>query len=59
MEGRFSAGFDLSKVRTVTVYKMGEDAENPIGATLIVEAFDSDKKALGSFLGGFLVAPCE
>lgn len=59
LQGRFSAGFDLSKARTVTVYKIGDDAENPIGFTLVVEAFDYEKKALGLFLDGFLVAPCK
>lgn len=54
----FSAGLDLTKVRGVRVYKaIGEEGD--IGAAAIVEAKDQSGKDLGSFMGGFLVLPCE
>lgn len=53
----FSAGIDLTQVRSAKVYLIGE-ATN-MGATAIVEAKDANNKVLGSFLGGFLVSPCK
>ena len=53
----FSAGLDLTKVRSVRVYKaVGEEGD--IGAAAIIEAKDQSGKDLGSFMGGFLVLPC-
>lgn len=54
----FSAGLDLTKVRSVRVFKAVGD-EGDIGAAAIVEAKDSKGTDLGSFMGGFLVLPCE
>lgn len=55
--GKISSGVRLSKVRAATVYTIGE-ATN-MGSTAIVEARDATGKALGSYLGGFLVSPCK
>lgn len=56
-EGEFSAGFDLTKVRSAKLYVMGEVTN--MGASAIVEARDAKNQLLGSFLGGFLVSPCK
>lgn len=54
----FDSGIkDLSQVRKVNTYLVGERTD--MGSATIVEAFDKDGKNLGSFLGGFLVAPCK
>ena len=55
--GFFSVGFDLKEVRTATVYVVGKMGN--IGGTAIIEAMGKDGKVLGSYLGGFLVAPCQ
>lgn len=55
--GEYSAGLDLSKVRSAKMYTVGEMTN--MGSTTIVEAKDADDKVLGSFLGGFLVSPCK
>lgn len=52
-----NAGFDVSKARSATIYKVGKDGN--IGMTAIVDAKDEAGKALGSFLGGFLVSACK
>ena len=54
---QFSSGIDLTKVRSVTLYTVGERAR--FGSTTIVEARDAEGKNLGSFLGGFLVSGCK
>jgi len=56
-EGKFSAGLDLSKVRSAKLYIVGEQTN--MGAPAIVEAKDESGAVLGSFLGGFFVTPCE
>jgi azurin len=56
MAGMFTAGLDLSLVRSVKMYVIGE-ATN-MGSATIVEARDAAGNELGSFLGGFLVSPC-
>jgi len=53
----FSAGLDLSKIRSVRVYRAIGEADD-IGSAAIIEAKDEDAKDLGSFMGGFLVLPC-
>lgn len=55
--GTFSAGIDLSQVRSAKLYTVG--ASGDMGNTTIVEAYDQAGKVLGSFLGGFLVSPCK
>ena len=55
--GAFTAGFDLKKAASAKVYQIGESGN--MGAVAILEAFDSQKKPLGSFLGGFLLSPCK
>jgi len=57
--GRFSSGLNLSKVRTVNVYIVGSVPTDAVGITAIVEAFDELNNPLGSFLAGFLIAPCK
>ncbi|MFL5783083.1 MAG: hypothetical protein ACJ76H_00655 [Bacteriovoracaceae bacterium] len=56
-EGRIKSGVDLKKVRGAKVYTIGEVTN--MGGTAIVEARDSKGKALGSYLGGFLISPCK
>ena len=55
--GFFSVGFDLKEVRKATVYVVGKMGS--MGGTAVIEAMGEDGRVLGSFLGGFLVAPCE
>lgn len=55
--GFFKAGLKLDKVRSATVYVVGETTR--MGSTSIVEAKDKNGKDLGSFLGGFLLFPCK
>lgn len=57
LQNAFSAGFDLKKVRSVKIYTIGNSTK--FGSTTIVEAKDESGKDLGSFLGGFLVSPCN
>lgn len=56
-EDSFSAGLDLTKVRSAKLYIVGEQSN--MGMSVIVEAKDANGKNLGSFLGGFLVSPCK
>lgn len=49
--------FDLKAVRSATVYQIGERTN--MGAPAVIEAFDQDKKLLGTFFGGFYVAVCR
>ncbi len=56
-EGKIRSGVALKKVRAAKVYSVGEVTN--MGGTAIVEARDSRGKALGSYLGGFLVSPCR
>ncbi len=56
-EGKIRSGVALKKVRAAKVYTVGETTN--MGGTAIVEARDSRGKALGSYLGGFLVSPCK
>jgi hypothetical protein len=55
-KGLYSAGFDLSMVRSVTVYALGPKTN--MGQASVVEARDAGGKNLGSFFGGFIVSPC-
>jgi hypothetical protein len=57
-ELEMSSGIDLKKVRSITVYHFVEEGVN-IGMLAIAEARDQDGKVMGSFMGGFLVAPCK
>ena len=55
----FNSGIKkLSQVRSVKTYLMNANPQD-IGSTTIVEAFDKNGKAMGSFLGGFLVSACK
>lgn len=55
---KVDAGLDLSKIRSATVYQIvGEEDE--IGLIAVVEAKDKNGADLGSFISGFLVAPCN
>lgn len=56
-EGRFNVGFDLSKVRSATLYKMGEES-NGITMT-IVEAHDENRLLLGSFFSNLHIFACQ
>lgn len=49
--------FDLKAVRFATVYQIGERTD--MGAPAVIDAFDQDKKLLGTFFGGFYVAVCR
>ncbi len=57
LRGAYSSGIDLTKVRSVTAYTIGQRAR--FGSTTVLEARDADGKTLGSFLGGFLVSACK
>ena len=57
LEGAYSAGIDLKKVRSAKMYTVGEKTR--MGSATIVEAHDENNQVLGSFLGGFLVSPCK
>lgn len=57
LKGAFSAGIDLSKVRSAKIYTVGKTTK--FGSASIVEARDEAGKIIGSFLGGFLVSPCS
>ncbi len=55
-----NAGLDLAAVRFVRVYGMGFQSEqNNMGRSAVVEAKDARGNDLGSFLGGFFLAPCK
>lgn len=56
-EGKLRSGVALKKVRSAKIYAIGEVTN--MGGTAIVEARDSKNKALGSYLGGFLISPCK
>ncbi len=56
-EGVYSTGIDLTKVRSATVYTLGDSSQMVTSA--IVETKDENGKVLGSFLGGFVVHPCK
>lgn len=57
LAGSQSAGLDLKLVRSAKVYMIG--ATDGMGVFAIVEARNKAGKALGSFVGGFLVSPCK
>jgi hypothetical protein len=57
LEGMFSLSLDLSKVRSVKVYTLG-DATN-MGQVSIIEAKDAQGRDMGSFVGGFLIGDCK
>lgn len=57
LSGKLSAGFDLSKVRSAKYYTVGKKTK--FGSSTIIEARDENGALLGSFLGGFLVSPCD
>lgn len=52
-----SVDFDLTKVRSVKVFLAGNPTH--MGASAIIDAKDANGKLLGTFLGGFMVAPCK
>jgi hypothetical protein len=54
----FSAGLDLTKVRSAKLYVVEQKAET-LGMTVVVESQDQAGADLGSFLSGFLVLPCR
>jgi len=54
----FSAGLDLTKVRSAKLYIVEQKAET-LGMTVVVEAKAQTGTDLGSFLAGFLVLPCR
>lgn len=56
-QGTFKSGIALKKVRSAKVYVVGESTN--MGNMSVVEAKDEKGKTLGSFIGGFLVAPCR
>jgi hypothetical protein len=53
----FSAGMDLTKVRSAKVYLLSD--LDIYGSLAIVEAKDAEGKPLGSFFGGLAVTPCK
>ena len=53
----FKSGIDLNAVRSATVYSIGTSTS--MGMSAIVEAKNAQGKVLGSYLGGFFVAPCK
>lgn len=55
--GEYSSGIDLTQVRSATLFQVGQSGN--MGSSTIVEAKDKNGAILGSFLGGFLVAPCK
>lgn len=57
LAGSQNAGLDLKLVRSAKVYMIG--ATDGMGVFAIVEARNKTGKALGSFVGGFLVSPCK
>ncbi len=57
LAGTQSAGLDLKLIRSAKIYTIG--ATDGMGVFAIVEARDQSGKALGSFVGGFLVGPCK
>ncbi len=57
LAGTQSAGLDLKLVRSAKVYMIG--ATDGMGVFAIVEARNQSGKALGSFVGGFVVGPCK
>lgn len=57
LEGTQDAGLDLKLVRSAKVYMIG--ATDGMGVFAIVDARNKAGKALGSFVGGFLVSPCK
>ena len=57
MEGRFSTGIELSKVRSAKIFTLGDRTK--FGSAAVVEVRDANDVVLGSFLGGFLVSPCK
>lgn len=56
-EGSFSTGLDLTKIRSASVFLVGEISN--MGGIAIVESKDENGKNIGSFLGGFLISPCQ
>ncbi len=56
-EGKLRTGVKLKKISSATVYTIGEVTN--MGGTAVVEASDKNGKALGSFLGGFLISSCK
>ncbi|MES2528352.1 MAG: hypothetical protein V4598_14795 [Bdellovibrionota bacterium] len=56
-EGKLRTGVKLKNVRSAKVYLIGEVTN--MGGTAVVEASDKNGKALGSFLGGFLISACK
>ena len=56
-KGVYKTRIDIKKVRSAKVYTIG-DADEMV-STAIVETRDANGKLLGSFVGGFLVFPCE
>ena len=57
LAGTQSAGLDLKLVRSAKVYMIV--ATDGMGVFAIVEARNQSGKALGSFVGGFVVGPCK
>ncbi len=55
--GTMTVDFDLNLVRSAKVFMIGKPTN--MGAAAVVEAKDASGKILGSFLGGFIVAPCN
>jgi|CXWL01.1.fsa_nt_gi hypothetical protein len=56
-KGHFSVDFDLDKVRSAQVFQLGEATR--FGSASLVAAKDANGAALGTFLGGFVVAMCK
>jgi hypothetical protein len=55
--GHYKTGIDLTQVRSIKQFLIGEKTVS--GSTLVVQAFDSNNRPLGSFLGGHLLSPCD
>lgn len=53
----FNTGLDLTEVRYVKLLTVGKKSK--FGSATIVEAKNEAGENLGSFLGGFLVRPCQ
>lgn len=53
----FEAGVDLRKIRSLKLNTIGEVSD--MGRLAVIEALDENGKDMGSFIGGFLVRPCQ
>lgn len=53
----FDAGVELRNIRSIKLNTVGDVTD--MGRLAVIEAFDASGQAMGSFIGGFLVRPCQ